>query len=272
MPNRIIREGILSSDRVDQLDPPAEVFYRRLMSKVDDHGLFDGRASILRSSLYPLRVDRVREADISRWIAACEKAGLIALYQHDGKPYLQMLDTRWQTRSEAKYPLPSAGTRTTLQEHANSCAQVQTGEHLDVFGDGDEGGYADVSGAPPVAPRGGLFPIFWAAYPRKEGKAPAEKAFDKVKPSTTLLETMLQAIKAQAQSERWRKDGGQYIPMPATWLNQRRWEDQAQVEIPAGKPASVDANGETPEQKAERREAARRLIFGDKTTGDVIDA
>ena len=43
MPNRIIREGILSSDRVDQLDPPAEVFYRRLMSKVDDHGLFDGR-------------------------------------------------------------------------------------------------------------------------------------------------------------------------------------------------------------------------------------
>jgi hypothetical protein len=90
------------------------VFYRRLMSKVDDHGLYDARPSILRTSLYPLRVDRVREADIARWIAACEKAGVIALYQHDGKPYLQMRDTRWQARSEPKYPLPTD----------NGCAQV----------------------------------------------------------------------------------------------------------------------------------------------------
>jgi hypothetical protein len=107
----------LTSDRIDQLDAAAEVFYRRLMSKVDDHGLYDARPAVLRSSLYPLRVDRVREADIARWIAACEKAGLIALYAHDGKPYLQMLDTRWTARSEPKYPLPTA---------ANSCSQPKT--------------------------------------------------------------------------------------------------------------------------------------------------
>lgn len=96
----------MSSDRVDQLDNAAEVFYRRLMSKVDDHGLYDARPSMLRSSLYPLRADRVREADISRWMAACQKAGLIALYSHDGKPYLAMLDTRWEARSKPKWPLP----------------------------------------------------------------------------------------------------------------------------------------------------------------------
>lgn len=117
MPSRLIREGILTSDRVDQLDAAAEVFYRRLMSKVDDHGLYDARPSILRTHLYPLRVDRVREADITRWIAACEKAGLIALYAHDGKPYLQMLDTRWTARSEPKYPLPAT---------ASGCKQLQT--------------------------------------------------------------------------------------------------------------------------------------------------
>lgn len=123
MPVRLLREGILTSDRVEQLDPPAEVFYRRLMSKVDDHGLYDARPSILRASLYPLRIDRVREADCSRWIAACEKAGLIALYQHDGRPYLQMLDTRWTARSEPKFPLPSA----------NSCKQPLATATLDVF-------------------------------------------------------------------------------------------------------------------------------------------
>lgn len=128
VPNRIIREGILTSDRVEQLDPPAEVFYRRLMSKVDDHGLYDARPSILRSSLYPLRVDRVREADIARWIAACEKAGVIALYQHDGKPYLQMVDTRWQARSEPKFPVPTA----------DGCAQLLATGHVVGVVDGVE--------------------------------------------------------------------------------------------------------------------------------------
>ena len=137
MPTRLIREGILTSERVEQLDAPAEVFYRRLMSKVDDHGLYDGRISILRTSLYPLRVDRVREADISRWIAACEKAGLIALYQHDGKPYLQMLDTRWTTRSEPKYPLPPDGGCAPPCATENSCKQV--GTVVPVFGDVVEG-------------------------------------------------------------------------------------------------------------------------------------
>lgn len=117
MPNRIIREDILTSESVDMLDPPAEVFYRRLMSKVDDHGLYDARPAILKSHLYPLRHDRVREADISRWMAACQKAGLIVLYSHDGKPYLQMLKTKWKARSEPKYPLPTV---------ARNCTQLQT--------------------------------------------------------------------------------------------------------------------------------------------------
>ena len=144
MPSRLVREGILTSERVEQLDFAAEVFYRRLMSKVDDHGLYDARMSILRTSLYPLRVDRVREADISRWIAACEKAGLIALYVVDGKPYLQMLDTRWTTRSDPKFPLPPSGLESShLNATENSCAQPQTAVPVVVVGVGDENGVGD---------------------------------------------------------------------------------------------------------------------------------
>ena len=124
MPNRIIREGILTSDRVDQLDPPAEVFYRRLLSKVDDYGRYDARLSVLRASLFPLRIDRVREADCSRWIAACEKAGLIVLYVHDGKPYLEVANTGWTARSASKFPDPR-----TLE---NNCTQLKTSARLDV--------------------------------------------------------------------------------------------------------------------------------------------
>lgn len=117
MPSRIIREDILTSSRIDELDPPTEVFYRRLLSKCDDHGLYDARPAILRASLYPLRIDRVREADCSRWMAACQKAGLLVLYAHDGRPYLQVLNTRWIKRSDPKYPLPT---------DVNNCAQLKT--------------------------------------------------------------------------------------------------------------------------------------------------
>lgn len=71
------------------------------------------------------------------------------------------------------------------------------------------------------------FAAFWAAYPKKAGKADALKVWNKLAPDVVLQEQMGKALEVQKQSQQWRKDGGQYIPMPATWLNGRRWEDEA---------------------------------------------
>jgi len=70
------------------------------------------------------------------------------------------------------------------------------------------------------------FEIFWKAYPRKVGKGFAQKSFEKVKPDDALFATILKALERAKTSAQWTKDGGQYIPNPATWLNQRRWEDE----------------------------------------------
>ena len=87
----------------------------------------------------------------------------------------------------------------------------------------------------PKPPRG--FDEFWSAYPRKVGKGAAEKAYERIKSHYALLPSMLTALEAQKQSEQWTRDGGQFIPHPATWLNQRRWEDEAQ------KPAQAERQG-----------------------------
>ncbi len=82
---------------------------------------------------------------------------------------------------------------------------------------------------PSISPSNGendAFDTFWKMYPKKVGKGAAEKAFKKYKPDDALLNTMLKAIEIQLQSEQWKKDCGQYIPNPATWLNQKRWEDE----------------------------------------------
>ncbi len=106
MPNRIIREGILTSERINTLDWSEEVFFRRLLSVVDDYGRCEAHIALLRASLYPLKLDQVREANVERLLASCEKARLVRLYTVGSKSYLQVADFRQQTRSASKYPPP----------------------------------------------------------------------------------------------------------------------------------------------------------------------
>ena len=73
------------------------------------------------------------------------------------------------------------------------------------------------------APQDGKFDMFWSVYPKKVGKEAARKAFKKVKVNINVI---LSAVEEQKYCEQWLKDGGQYIPNPATWLNQGRWEDE----------------------------------------------
>jgi hypothetical protein len=128
MPTRLLRGSINRSQRVNKLDFAAEVFYRRLMSVVDDHGLFEACPVLLRADTFPLRCDRVREADITRWLAECQTAGLIVLYEADGKKYGKMLDTNWKVRSEPRYPVPPANICKQLPADANLVVDVVVDE------------------------------------------------------------------------------------------------------------------------------------------------
>lgn len=113
------------------------------------------------------------------------------------------------------------------------------------------------SNNPPYPPRGAAkrekeqqFEEFWSKYPKKVAKSTAKKAFEKV---SAPLETLLTAIERQKCSEQWSKDNGQFIPNPATWLNQERWNDELSPskEVPKG------ASGDLGEAELE---AIRRVL------------
>lgn len=72
----------------------------------------------------------------------------------------------------------------------------------------------------------GAFLEFWQIYPRKKSKGAAEKAWLRIKPDERLTERILAAVKRATTSADWAKDGGQFIPHPATWLNAKGWEDE----------------------------------------------
>lgn len=76
------------------------------------------------------------------------------------------------------------------------------------------------------------FDTFWEAYPKKVGKQPAAKAWKSLNPDHEMLVVLLKAIETQKASEQWRKDGGKFIPHPATWINGKRWEDELTADAP----------------------------------------
>jgi hypothetical protein len=75
------------------------------------------------------------------------------------------------------------------------------------------------------------FDRFWSAYPKHVGRKAAEKAFRALKPSEALLDIMLAALSQQCLWPSWRKDRGEFIPHPVTWLHQQRWEDEPPTKV-----------------------------------------
>ena len=75
------------------------------------------------------------------------------------------------------------------------------------------------------------FANFWAAYPKKIKKGDARKAWvqtAKIRPDT---HTIVMAVQAQRKCKQWKKDGGQFIPYPATWLRAEQWDDVIDFEV-----------------------------------------
>lgn len=70
------------------------------------------------------------------------------------------------------------------------------------------------------------FEKFYKSYPKKVKKQNVSKWFKKNKPSIELFSSIMHSLEQFKKSEDWLKDGGQYIPYPSTWLNQKRWEDE----------------------------------------------
>lgn len=95
-------------------------------------------------------------------------------------------------------------------------------------------------GTPPIPPASGgrgagkataepqqaHFDEFWAMYPKKVGKEAARKAWNRLKPDKDLRERIAVAVATAQGSQQWNRENGRFVPNPATWLNQGRWDDE----------------------------------------------
>lgn len=79
------------------------------------------------------------------------------------------------------------------------------------------------------------FNAFWSLYPRHVAKAAALRSWIKINPGSDLIQLILTSI-------RWQREiflarDSEKRPHPATWLNQRRWEDERPAPAVEQRPA-----------------------------------
>lgn len=138
--------------------------------------------------------------------------------------------TNWFTLSDEAIKMlgPTSScveTNTSYAEIDTACAEFST-----TIPDINTDSKPDI---PPISPKGedDGFNTFWKAYPRKTSKATALKSWQKIKPDDELQKTILSALEQHKKTEQWLRDKGQFIPHPATWLNQSRWLDELEFDI-----------------------------------------
>ena len=126
MPNRILKESIRTSKKVNGLTDFQFRVWAYLITYVDDFGRGSAEPDILKGFVFPRRKG-VTEANIRDALSEMACMGLIQLYEVDGESYLCFPNwSEHQTvrAAKSKFPDPIDGFK-PLQADASDCKQMQ---------------------------------------------------------------------------------------------------------------------------------------------------
>ena len=146
------------------------------------------------------------DIDAQKYLEKCEKSK-------------RAIESRWNKQDTDEYGRIQTNTKHTDKDKDKD---KDKNKGKDLFNPSNE----VLNSKEEISKEESRFDVFWQAYPKKIGKAYAKKCFDKLNPSAELTERMVKAIEEQKRSLEWKRDNGQYIPNPSTWLNQGRWDDE----------------------------------------------
>jgi len=231
MPTRLMHEEFCVSESVARCTPKAQDAFPRFILAADSFGVLQVNAKALKGRLWPLR-DDVKPADITRWIREYQAHGMLQIWDQDGKTYAVF--TNWgkfqriDPRLHRKYPEPptniaelpgNTGNHKESQENTPPVSVSVSYSVTDSVTDTDPRARERAEAG---------FTQFWHTYPVKKAKEAARRAWRKLQPSEQLQAAILASLERAKTSAAWLKDGGQYIPHASTWLNGKRWEDEAE--------------------------------------------
>lgn len=203
-----------------------QVLFPLIVANTDDFGRMAADAFTVKNVVLPS--SRRPERDFEQALDVLASVDLIDRYVVDGRIYLQV-----NGFEEHQVNLHKR-TASKIPESPGNSANYRP--NLTEFKRTESKGIQENPTEPRTERRASasLFDAFWDAYPKKKAKDDARRAWEKRRPTECLLALMLKAIDEQKQSADWTKNGGQYIPYPATWLNAGRWTDEEDTDLSVG--------------------------------------
>ena len=221
---RTIKPEFFTSEDIVSLSPLARILYIALWCEADKEGRMNWKPRTFKMRYIP-----ADDCSVDDLCSEIVDAGLVVLYGK-GLAYIPAFRTHQHINpreTESILPSPEEfDASTTRQPRVNNASVTHREEGKERKERNTRAASCDTDMA---------FQAFWIAFPNKKAKQDAFKAWSKLKPCDALQASILKAIEIQGQGEDWRKEGGRFIPHPATWLNGRRWEDSANA--PGSAPA-----------------------------------
>lgn len=211
---RTIKPQFFLNEQLAALGFADRLLFVGLWTQADKAGRLEYRPLRIKAALFPYD-----DFNVTEGLGRLVNAGLLTKYDGNGAELLAI--NTW-----AKHQRPhSTEVESELPAPPFSNGDVPVTKHVE--GNGKEGSGKEGNGL--ALSRAALldrFENFWAVYPRKVGRGACITIWERLKPSDEMTAQMIAAVNEQAKSSQWRKQGGQFIPHPRTWLHQGRWQDR----------------------------------------------
>lgn len=215
---RMIYSKIWTSQQVGHLTPQARLLYIGMITLADDDGRLVGDPSYLRGQVFPYDSSMTID-DVILLRNEILTAGLIDSYKIDNFDYIQHPNwSEYQViRGDLYKPskLPDRNGRVTKPLRTRNKNVIQDKLSKDKLSK-DNNIYRT------------NFEIFYNSYPRKIGKENAYKVWVRLAPLEELSKKIISSVAEHLKTEQWQEDV-RFIPHPATYLNQKRWEDEIKI-------------------------------------------
>jgi len=215
-------------DLATQHSRDARLLYIGMWNFADDHGVLEGPPERIKAEIFPYESVNVRKL-----LSELIQSKRVLEYQSENSTYFWLTKLNKHQKldrpRESNLPMPSDEIiRNHMISDEISCTRARAvveGKVREGISKGSEEGgnsSAQEQSEEPLM----SFDEFWDLYPRKKSKGQAEKAWKGLNPNTAIQERISQALFDASRSQSWLKEGGKFIPYPATWLHAKGWEDE----------------------------------------------
>jgi hypothetical protein len=229
---RSIKPEFWTSEQVMECSPNARLLFIGMWNFADDCGRLPCSPKTLKAQIFPS--DDISVESVRGMINELSSNSLLLIYSVEDKDYLQI--TGWSHQridkpQPAKYPAPFFDGSPTVPRTLSP----------DRIGEDRKGKEKDIrSASPPSAD----FENFRKSYPKRTGNygwKAAEKKY------LALVKTGVDPKAILAALERFKEDlrkmnriGTEFVPMPASWLNQEDFSESAMAALEPETPREVD--------------------------------